>query len=180
MSLRINFYGGPGVGKSVLAAKVYAELSRGGVVSAELVREFVKPWAYEGKKLDCFDQVYTFAQQLWAEHRLFKAGIEVVVTDSPVLLQCVYTALLDSDVATHMQGLAFHYEQAYPSLNFLVQRKVPYHRQGRFEDESELHELDEQIKACMNNWKLNYLLVNPNEWEVIVQTAKEAAYSQVS
>ena len=174
MSLRINFYGGPGVGKSVLAAKVYAELSRGGVVSAELVREFVKPWAYEGQKLD---QVYTFAQQLWAEHRLFKAGIEVVVTDSPVLLQCVYTARLDGDVAKHMRGLAFDYEQAYSSLNFLVQRHIPYRRQGRFEDEPELNELDEQIRASVDRWKLNYLLVNPDEWEVIVQTAKEAAYS---
>ncbi len=103
MSLRINFYGGPGVGKSALAAKVYAELSRAGVVLVELVREFVKPWAYEGRKLDRFDQVYTFAQQLWAEHRLFKAGIQVVVTDSPPLLQCVYTAKLDVLNAQHFE-----------------------------------------------------------------------------
>lgn len=177
MSLRINFYGGPGVGKSTLAARVYAELSRAGVVSVELVREFVKPWAYEGQKLDRFDQVYTFAQQLWAEHRLFKAGIEVVVTDSPPLLQCVYTARLDKDVAEHMTGLAFDYEKSYTPLNFLVQRRVPYRRIGRYEDEPMLAELDEQIRAAVDGWKLNYTLVTPDEMEVIVQTAKEAAYS---
>ncbi len=177
MSLRINFYGGPGVGKSALAAKVYAELSRAGVVLVELVREFVKPWAYEGRKLDRFDQVYTFAQQLWAEHRLFKAGIQVVVTDSPPLLQCVYTAKLDKDVATHMKDLAFCYEKTYPALNFLIQRAVPFRRQGRFEDEPELEELDHLIKTQIDSWKLNYTLVTPDESEVIVQTAKEAAYS---
>ena len=46
--LRVNFYGGPGVGKSTLAARVYAELNSAGAVSTELVREFIKTWAYEG------------------------------------------------------------------------------------------------------------------------------------
>jgi len=178
MALRINFYGGPGVGKSTLAAKVYAELSRAGVVTVEMVREFFKPWAYEGQKMDAFDQVYTFGNQLWAEHRLFKAGVQVIVTDSPVLLQCVYTHRLDAEIATHLRGLAVLYERAYPALNFLVQRNVPYRRVGRYQDEPELQVLDDQIKAWVDEWELPYVLVDPNEWEVIVQTAKEAAYSQ--
>jgi nicotinamide riboside kinase len=177
MPLRINFFGGPGVGKSTLAARVYAELSRAGVVVTELVREFCKPWAYEGRKMDAFDQVYTFANQLWAEHRLFKSGVEVIVTDSPVLLQCVYTQKLDTEIGRALQDIAFQYEQAYPSLNFLVQRRVPYRRPGRFQDEPELQELDDRIKAWVDSWKLNYLLVSPDEWEVVMQTAKEAAYS---
>lgn len=175
--LRINFYGGPGVGKSTLAAKVYAELSRAGAVSTELVREFVKPWAYEGKKLDVYDQVFTFANQLWAEHRLFKAGLDVIVTDSPVLLQCVYTRLLDTDIGDRLTSVALRYEQSHPSLNFVVQRTLPYRRLGRYEDEPELEMLDERITASVVNWKLDYVLVNPDEIETIIQTAKEAAYA---
>jgi len=178
MALRINFYGGPGVGKSTLAAKVYAELSRAGVVTVEMVREFCKPWAYEGQKMDAFDQVYTFGNQLWAEHRLFKAGVGVIVTDSPVLLQCVYTHRLDADIAAHLRGVAVHYERAYPALNFLVRRNVPYRRAGRYQDEPELQVLDDQIKAWVDDWGLRYTLVDPDETEVITQTAKEAAYSQ--
>lgn len=177
MPLRINFYGGPGVGKSTLAARVYADLARAGVVSVEIVREFVKPWAYEGQKLDVFDQVYTFGNQLWAEHRLFKAGVQVIVTDSPVLLQCVYTAILNSNVAEHLKAVAMEYEQAYPSLDFLVQRASPYRRVGRYQDEKELPELDSRIKMWLDDTGIKYLLINPDEWEVAIQTSKEAAYS---
>ena len=178
MSLRINFFGGPGVGKSVLAARVYAELSRAGIVTTELVREFVKPWAYEGKKPDAFDQVYTFANQLWSEHRLFKAGVDVIVTDSPLLLQCVYASALNKDLGIHLRGVAFQYEEAYPSVNFLVDRIVPFRRIGRFQDESELGELDARIQAWMDNWRLPYLHVNPDDHRSVTQTVREAVYSQ--
>ncbi len=176
MSLRINFYGGPGVGKSSLAAKVYAELSRASVVSIELVQEFCKQFAYEGKKLDVFDQVYTFGAQLWSEHRLFRAGIDVIVTDSPVLLQCVYTAILDEKIADHLIQIGLNFEEQHRSLNFLVQRKIPYRRQGRFENESDLQKLDERIAKAIEKFNFPFIVVDPDEIETIVQTAKEAAY----
>lgn len=177
MSLRINFYGGPGVGKSTLAARVYAELSRAGVVSTELVQEFCKQWAFKGEKLDIFDQVYTFGAQLWSEHCLFKAGIDVIVTDSPVLLQCVYTAILDEQIAAHLIQIGLTFEQQHKSLNFLVQRSIPYRREGRFEEEPELQELDDRIAAAVDRFGFPYVVVNPDEIETINQTAKEAAYA---
>ena len=176
MAFRINFYGGPGVGKSTLAARVYAELNRAGAVSVELVQEFIKVWAYEGKQLDTFDQVYIFGQQLWAEHCRFKAGVEVIITDAPVLLQCVYMHRLNPTVSVNLQEVALEYEKAYPALNFLVLRSVPYRREGRYQDEPELQELDDSIKGFMDLWRLPYVIVTPNESEIILQIVKETAY----
>jgi nicotinamide riboside kinase len=171
--LRISFYGGPGVGKSTLAAKIYAALNQGG--TAELVREFVKSWAYEGRQLDIFDQVYTFANQLWSEHRLDKAGVKVIVTDSPVLLQCVYADLLDSDIAAHLITIAKNYERRHQSLNFLVRRTVVYNSMGRYQSASELTALDARIQQCLDEWCLPYHPVCPDEWQFILQASREVA-----
>lgn len=173
--LRINFYGGPGVGKSTLAAKVYAALNQTGV--AELVREFVKSWAYENRRPDAFDQVYTFANQLWSEHRLHKAGVKVIVTDSPVLLQCVYAELLDSRIAANLSDIARHYEDHHQSINFFVRRCVPYDPAGRYQSADELAALDKRILHWLTVWKLPYLVVEPEDWEFILQTIKRAAHA---
>jgi len=47
----INFYAGPGAGKSTTSAKIFAALKDRGEC-AELIQEYVKTWAWEGKKLD--------------------------------------------------------------------------------------------------------------------------------
>lgn len=176
--LRVNFYGGPGVGKSTLAARVYAELNRGGAVATELVREFVKTWAYEGREPDGWDQVFTYASQLYEEHRLAKAGVKVVVTDSPVLLQSMYAVVKDAAVGSHLLNLALLWEQAHTSLNFLVERRVVYDPSGRFQTPTELDAIDEHIEISLQRAHIDYLNVVPADWETIIQTVKEAAYSQ--
>lgn len=174
--LRVNFYGGPCVGKSTLAALVYAELSRLGV-RAELVQEFIKLWAYEGKRPDAYDQVYTFANQLWTEHRLARAGIKVIVTDSPILLQCVYTAELDRDIAQQLHTIATIFEGCHTSLNFFVQRRVAFDSHGRFQDATAAREIDNRILAYLTTMRLPYLTVTPDDRGTIIQTVKEAVYS---
>ena len=60
---RICIYGGPGSGKSTLAAEMYSLLKKK-KRSVELVREWVKNWAYQNKNIKSFDQVLIFANQL--------------------------------------------------------------------------------------------------------------------
>ena len=53
---------------------------------AELVQEFVKTWAYQQRQLKSFDHVYTFASQLHTEDLYLQSGVNIIVTDSPMLL----------------------------------------------------------------------------------------------
>jgi hypothetical protein len=164
---RICLYGGPGVGKSVLAAHLYADLK------IELVREFVKDWAYEGRNPDAYDQVYLFAKQLQVEHRLAKAGVKAIVTDSPLMLTCVYTDLLNLSLAGGLLDIVKHFELQHVTLNFFVCRKLPYNHSGRFQSKEEAIVLDTCIKRWLSGWDTNYHCVYPGDYGHILQTCWE-------
>lgn len=84
----INIYGAPGSGKSTLAAELYAEMKKYGK-SVELVREAIKPWAYEGKKPTVFEQIYITNKQMLEETSLY-GKVDYLITDSPVALGDFY------------------------------------------------------------------------------------------
>jgi len=57
MTTVINLWGGPGTGKSTSAAHLFGMAKIAGV-NAELVQEYVKSWAWEGRTIHSFDQLY--------------------------------------------------------------------------------------------------------------------------
>tara|TARA_Y100000310_G_scaffold332744_1_gene408892 strand:+ start:948 stop:1325 length:378 start_codon:yes stop_codon:yes gene_type:complete len=112
---RICVYGASGVGKSTIAAFIYAALKEEHY-NVELVREHVKTWAYLNKKPDSFDQVYLFAQQMHAEDTLLRAGVDYVISDSPVFLACFYSYLQKMPGWTHLGAIAKEFDKQYPQI----------------------------------------------------------------
>src|ERR1700751_2169041 len=84
----VNILGGSGIGKSTTAALVYGELKLRYQV-CELVREFVKQWAWEGRKVGPFGQSIIYGQQVERESSLY-GKVDFIVTDSPLILCPVY------------------------------------------------------------------------------------------
>jgi hypothetical protein len=66
----INLYGGPGTGKSTSAAFLYYLLKNDNV-NAELVREYVKDWAWEKRSINTYDQLYLLGKQIRKESLLY-------------------------------------------------------------------------------------------------------------
>ena len=84
----VNLYGGPGAGKSTGAAYVFSRLKEAGVV-AELVTEFAKDLTWDHSRA-ILDQMFVFGTQYHRLARLELDGVQVAVTDSPLLLSVVY------------------------------------------------------------------------------------------
>ena len=78
----INFYGGPGAGKSVSAAQLFATL-KAKKEKVELIQEVAKQWAWERRRPVSLDQFYFFGLQSRKEYSLFE-NVDFIITDSPV------------------------------------------------------------------------------------------------
>jgi adenylate kinase family enzyme len=169
MGLRINFYGGPGVGKSTLAALLYGWL-RQQRFNAELAQEWIKTWVYQGKQMESFDYVYTFAKQLHTEDGLLRAGVNIVVTDSPIYLQCMYALHQKMKAANELWRIAKRFEETYPSVNFLVDRGefAVYEQTGRNETLDQAMEMDRFIETCLRDWHVPFTHVRTGTLDPVI------------
>jgi len=146
--MRINLYGGPGIGKSVKAAEIYL---KGGI---ELVQEFVKPRAFRQELTLGWDCVHAFSCQLKRELELL--DYTDIVTDSPLLLQVVYAKKNGCLVWEQLRDVALKFEEDFNSVNYVLQRCFPYKHAGRIESEFDASAMDEMIEDCLTCWGVKY------------------------
>lgn len=159
---RISLFGGPGSGKSTLAPKLYSDLKFYNY-NVELVREWVKLWACEKKEIISYDQVYIFAKQLNLEDRLLRSGIDFVVSDSPLFLQCYYASDMCPEVSDELISLAKKVEIKYPSLNIFLKRDHKYDPVGRYQTEEEALEIDVNLKKFLKDNEVSYSEENSDD-----------------
>jgi hypothetical protein len=164
MISRINFFGGPGVGKSTLAAKFFTHLKQLGH-NIELVQEFVKQYVYTQRNLSNWGHVYTFGRQFGEELRPLEAGVKKIVTDSPLLLQVAYARHHGCPSFEQLAEISLEFEKAYPSINILVSRTVPFKSVGRWHDEDGAKRLDEMIEQDLIWRGIPFTYINPSDSE---------------
>lgn len=71
----INLYGGHGSGKSTSAAYYYYVMKKDGL-NVELVRQYVKDWAWEGRKITTNDQIYFLGKQVRRVYVVWKGRLD--------------------------------------------------------------------------------------------------------
>lgn len=137
----INFIGGPGAGKSTVAAELFAKMKRTGY-NVELVDEYAKQLVWDSRQHVLADQLYVLAKQNRKLERLV-GKVDYVITDSPLLLCACYAA---DDYYPSFANLCLETWDRYDNLTFFIDRDPQgYREEGRTQTITQAIELDESI-----------------------------------
>ena len=146
MTTVINLFGGSGVGKSTTAAHLFAEMKYM-QMHCELVREYVKTWAWQDKKVGPFDQMYLLGKQSKYESILY-GKVDYIITDSPLLLCPIYERYYTGKELIGPAALNFIEDarlKGVQHLNFVLKRNVPFDSRGRYDTPEIAAEVDQCI-----------------------------------
>lgn len=150
MKAIINIFGGPGAGKSVLAAELFVIFKKEGM-NIELATEYAKQMVFEDR-IDVLknDQLYVLAKQ----HRKmlpWSNGVDYVVTDGPFAQGIMYLgdkSIYDTEA---FRSLTMSLHNEYTSINIFISRgsNIPYQQCGRYQNERQADEKAAELLSFM-------------------------------
>lgn len=145
-TLIVNFYGGPGCGKSTMAARIFAELKQLGW-NVELATEYAKDLTWEESHRVLTNQVYVFAKQ---HHRIWRllGKVKIILTDSSLLNSLVYCK---DDTSEEFKSFVKSEFLKNNNVNINLRRVKKYNTAGRSQTEAEAIQLDSDIRQVVND-----------------------------
>lgn len=150
----INFFGGPGIGKSTQASGLFTEMKRNHM-SVEYTYEFPKEVAWEGNISQLRDQFFITANQHRNISRLY-GKVEYIIVDSPIILGCFYEQRYGEGYPASFYGVTglsnflWNLFKQYNNVNILLNRNnETYDPNGRIQDLQEAQEIDADIKETL-------------------------------
>lgn len=146
----INFFGGPGVGKTTMAVTLFS-LLKAHDVEVELVTEVAKDFTWEERYKTLENQYYIWAKQ---QHKLWrlKNKVDIIINDSPLLLSFIY----GERKPQCFYDLVLHDFNEYENVNFFIGRSGCYNSNGRSQSEKEAIIIDVKIKNFLVELKINH------------------------
>ena len=143
----INFFGGPGTGKSSGAAGLFNFMKSTGM-SVDYVSEVAKDYTWEKRFHMLTEQDYIFAKQNNRLRRLV-GNVQYAIVDSPLVLGLMYMPD-DFPAATHFSQFVIAAFNSYSNINILLDRRTVYDPAGRNQTEDEAIEKDQQLQHFLS------------------------------
>lgn len=172
MSKIINFFGGPGVGKSTQSSDLYSIMKKKNK-NVELTFEFPKLIAWDGNIDLINDQFFITANQHRNISRLY-GKVEYIIVDSPIILGLVYklkySGVYPATFYDHtFDDFIISLFRKYDSLNiFLNRSENEFESSGRFQKLEESKKIDGEIKEVLKQLKIDFI-----EFDVNNDTSKD-------
>lgn len=163
----MNFFGGPGTGKSTTCAEVFAYLKRHNI-NCEMALEYAKDKVWEKSSHVLDNQLYVFGKQYHRIKRLV-GQVDFVLTDSPLLNSISYY----EDTNPYFPQLVLEEHRRLDNLNFFLERSKQYNPAGRLQTEDKARELDTRIRKLLDDLEEPYH-VYPTDPQAIPEIAEYA------
>ena len=140
----VNFFGGPGCGKSTTAAFLFGAMKVNNY-KVELIHEVAKDFVWEDWGHIFGEQDWIFAHQHRLTRRLIGHDINYAVVDSSILLSLFY---MPDDFPQSFRPFVRDVFDSYNNINIFIDRNpnLPYVQAGRNEDERQAIEIDKRIR----------------------------------
>lgn len=159
MTLIVNLFGAPGAGKSTTRADVFRRLKQSGV-NAEEVYEHAKKLTYSKRQMELKCQPYIAGKQL-RDMEVLMGNVDVIITDSPLLLCYYYTRKYRPDAyPAAFDTFVLEQFKAMGGLNFYIERVNPYVASGRNQTEGESDEIGHELHDLLHAQGIDYGIVS--------------------
>ena len=156
----INLFGGPGIGKSGIAAGITYKMKKKHI-KVNNPYEFPKKLAWDNNIPAISDQLYVFANQHRGIAECY-GKVDYIVIDSPILFSTIYHRYYTKGYPAEMYGKVFHdmvidLHRRYSSINILLERGVTIHNDDeRFQNYKQSVEIDTLCKNVLDETKSPY------------------------
>lgn len=165
MTKIVNLFGGPCLGKSTLAAELFAYFKKHTDGEYELINETAKDYSWEERWIALGCQPYIFGQQLFKQQKLL-GKVDYIFTDSPIILSNVYESrFLD----TNFPKAVIDIFNTFENINFVLKRTGDFNEHGRHHNLEEAIAADNKVLDILNTNKIPYKLVDRDDAASIIQ-----------
>lgn len=160
VSKLINLFGGPGIGKSGIAAGITYKMKKKHI-KVNNPYEFPKKLVWDNNIPAISDQLYVFANQHRGIAECY-GKVDYIVIDSPILFSTIYHRYYTKGYPAEMYGKVFHdmvidLHRRYSSINILLERGVTIHNDDeRFQNYKQSVEIDTLCKNVLDETKSPY------------------------
>jgi len=161
----INIAGGPGTGKTTVAAELFSKLKEKGY-EVENVSEFAKELVWEGRNEAFDDRLYMHGEQ---NHRLMQMNgkLDFIITDSPLFLTSVYNSyyLKDKFPKSYnkmIDTVTLETFKLYNNRVFMLERNTGYKTVGRRENQKKALDIDKALVKYLKQNNIKFKTLNLN------------------
>jgi hypothetical protein len=165
-----------GAGKTTSMLGLAYNFKKNGI-TAETNPEYVKDWVWEERKIRPGDQTYFFAKMARNERVYMENGVNVIVTDSPLILTHFYGLKYDpfeQKANTSLIMLKHHHEvckhYGYKIDHYVINCNKPYDPKGRYQTEEVARSYDTEIEDMLKSVGIKYQKVSGDGADEVITT----------